>query len=137
MSYPIATPDLLAAAANDVEGIGSLLSTANAAAAAPTTTLLAAAGDEVSAAVAALFSGHAQYDQALSARVAAFHDQRPAKPANPENPANRAAPPLGLDSGAITHQRIQPPVTWHAFERVLTPLSESAPRAGDDVADRR
>jgi hypothetical protein len=37
----------LAVAANDVAGIGSSLSSANAAAATPTTAVLAAAGDEV------------------------------------------------------------------------------------------
>ena len=43
MSYVIAAPDMLAAAAADVAGIGSSLSAANAAAAAPTTGVLAAA----------------------------------------------------------------------------------------------
>jgi len=36
---------------------------------------VAAAGDEVSAAVASLFSGHGQAFQALGAQAAAFHDQ--------------------------------------------------------------
>ena len=39
----------------------------------PTTAVLAAAGDEVSAAIASLFSGHGQAFQALSAEAAAFH----------------------------------------------------------------
>ncbi len=37
--------------------------------------LLAAGADEVSAAVAAVFSSYAQQYQALSAAAAAFHDQ--------------------------------------------------------------
>ena len=41
----------------------------------PTTTVVAAAEDEVSAAIASLFSGHAQEYQALSAQAAAFHSQ--------------------------------------------------------------
>ncbi|EUA86939.1 PE family protein [Mycobacterium ulcerans str. Harvey] len=41
----------------------------------PTMGALAAGADEVSAAVAAVFSGHAQAYQALGAQVAAFHDQ--------------------------------------------------------------
>ena len=60
MSYVIAATDMLAAAAADVAGIGSSLSEAHAAAAAPTTAVIAAAEDEVSAAIASLFSGHAQ-----------------------------------------------------------------------------
>ncbi len=42
MSYVIAAPELLAAAASDVAGIGSSLSAANAAATAPTTSVVAA-----------------------------------------------------------------------------------------------
>ena len=42
---------------------------------APTTGVLAPAEDEVSAAIAAMFSAHGQGFQALSARAAAFHDQ--------------------------------------------------------------
>ncbi len=73
MSYVIAAPEMLAAAAADVAGIGSSLSAAHAVAAAPTTAVMAAAEDEVSAAIATLFSGHAQQYQALSAQAAAFH----------------------------------------------------------------
>jgi PE family len=73
MSYVIAAPEILAGAAADVAGIGSSLNAANAAATARTTVVLAAAEDEVSAAIASLFSGHAQQFQDLSARAAAFH----------------------------------------------------------------
>ncbi len=69
MSFVIAAPDLLVAAAADVAGIGSSITAANAAAALPTTALVAAAEDEVSAAIAALFSGHAQEYQALGAQA--------------------------------------------------------------------
>jgi triacylglycerol lipase len=75
MSYVIAAPDMLAAAAADVAGIGSSLSEANAAAAASTTRVIAAAGDEVSAAIASLFSSRGTAFQALSAQAAAFHAQ--------------------------------------------------------------
>ena len=75
MSYVIAAPEALAAVASDVAGIGSTLSTANAAASGPTTGLLAAGADEVSAAVAALFSEHGQAFQALTSQAAAFHAQ--------------------------------------------------------------
>ena len=50
-------------------------SAANATAAASTTRVIAAAEDEVSAAIASLFSGHAQAFHALSAQAADFHSQ--------------------------------------------------------------
>ncbi|ORB61991.1 PE family protein, partial [Mycobacterium shinjukuense] len=71
----VVAPDMVAAAASDLTGIGSTIAAANAAAAGPTTRVLAAAGDEVSAAIAALFATHAQEYQALSAQVASFHDE--------------------------------------------------------------
>ncbi|ORW07517.1 hypothetical protein AWC15_20015 [Mycobacterium lacus] len=55
--------------------IGSSIRAANLVALAPTSTLMAAAGDEVSAAIASLFSGHAQEYQAIGARAAVFHEQ--------------------------------------------------------------
>ena len=75
MSYVVAVPELVASAASDLAGIGSGLTAAHAAAAAPTTAVVAAAGDEVSAAIASLFSGHGQAFQSLSAQAAAFHSQ--------------------------------------------------------------
>ena len=75
MSYVVAAPEFLASAASDLSGIGSSLSAGHAVAAVPTTAVVAAAGDEVSAAVASLFSGHGQAFQALGALAAAFHDQ--------------------------------------------------------------
>ena len=75
MSYAIAEPEFVTAAATDLAGIGSSLSEANAAAAASTARVLAPAEDEVSAAIAAVFSAHGQSFQALSSQAAAFHDQ--------------------------------------------------------------
>ncbi len=75
MSYVIAIPEVVTAAAADLAGIGSTIEGANAAAAGPTTNLLAAAEDEVSTAIAALFGTHAREFQALSAQAAAFHNQ--------------------------------------------------------------
>ncbi|MGB9306340.1 MAG: PE family protein [Mycobacterium sp.] len=74
MSFVIAASQMVTAAATDLANIGSALSAANAAAATQTT-VLAAAEDEVSAAIAAVFSAHGQGFQALSAQAAAFHDQ--------------------------------------------------------------
>ncbi|WP_415624218.1 PE family protein, partial [Mycobacterium intermedium] len=70
MSYIVVTPDLFSTAAADLESIGLSVRAANAAAAGATTSMVAAAGDEVSAAIAALFSSHAADYQALSAQAA-------------------------------------------------------------------
>jgi PE family len=75
VSFLTAAPEALATAASDLAGIGSTISTANAAAAAPTTGLLAAAEDEVSTQIAALFAQHAHGYQQLSTQVAAFHEE--------------------------------------------------------------
>ncbi|WP_082658711.1 PE family protein, partial [Mycobacterium gordonae] len=75
MSFAIASPELITDAATSLAKLGSTITAANAAAAAPTTRLLAAAGDEVSAAIAAMFSQQASTYQALSTQVAAFHGQ--------------------------------------------------------------
>lgn len=71
----VVIPQLLSAAASEVAGVGAAVGAANAAAVGPTTGLLAAAQDEVSAAVAALFSTHGLGYQVLSAHAAAFHEQ--------------------------------------------------------------
>ncbi|WP_142996198.1 PE family protein, partial [Mycobacterium kansasii] len=75
MSFVIATPDVVALAAADLADIGSTLTAANAAAAVPTSGLAAAAADEVSKAIAAVFSSYAQQYQALSAQVATLQGQ--------------------------------------------------------------
>lgn len=75
MSFLFVAPDLLMTAAVDAAGIGSAMTAANLAALAPTSALAAAAADEVSAAIASLFSGHAQAYQAASVQAAAFHEQ--------------------------------------------------------------
>src|SRR6516165_6570735 len=75
MSYLVAAPEFLASAATDLSNIGSAVTASNAAAAAQTTNVLAAADDEVSAAIAAVFSAHGQGFQALGAQAAAFHHQ--------------------------------------------------------------
>ncbi|MCV7078107.1 PE family protein, partial [Mycobacterium szulgai] len=75
MSFMFASPQLMAAAAADVAGIGSTVSAAAHTASANTTQLLSAAGDEVSTSIAALFSAHGQQFQAINAQAATFHDQ--------------------------------------------------------------
>ena len=73
MSYLIATPELVAAAAGNLTGIHLALGNAAAAASGPTTGLLAAAADEVSAAISQLFGSYGQQFQALNAQATAFH----------------------------------------------------------------
>ncbi len=75
MSYVIAAPDIIGSAATDLVTIGSTLKVAGAVAAAPTTKIVAAAEDEVSAAIAAVFSAHGEGFQALGAQAAAFHER--------------------------------------------------------------
>jgi hypothetical protein len=75
MSFLLAEPQVMAAAAAELEGIGSALGAASAAAAGPTSTVLAAAGDEVSAAIADLFGGYGQEYQVLLRRVSVFQNQ--------------------------------------------------------------
>ncbi|WP_459797685.1 PE family protein, partial [Mycobacterium riyadhense] len=75
MSYVVVAPELLSAAAGDVAGVGSVLSSAVAGAAPATTGVAAAAADEVSEAIAALFGSHGQEFQAISVRAEAFRQQ--------------------------------------------------------------
>ncbi|MCV7077479.1 PE family protein, partial [Mycobacterium szulgai] len=75
MSFVVAAPEALAAAAADLSDLGWVLSAVNAAAATSTTSLTVAAADEVSAAVAAVFGSYAQAYQRLSAQAAGFHSQ--------------------------------------------------------------
>ena len=73
MSNLFEVPDAVAAAAGDLDNIGSTISQANSAAAFPTTGLVAAGADDVSLGVAQLFGAHAQDYQALGAQLEAFH----------------------------------------------------------------
>jgi hypothetical protein len=75
MSYVVAAPGMLAAAAADVAAVGSTVSAAHLAAAAPTVALTPAAADEVSAGIAQLFSRCAQEYHALAGQAAAFSEQ--------------------------------------------------------------
>jgi hypothetical protein len=74
MSFVTTEPELLTAAAGNLQGIGSSMTAGNAAAAAPTTGVVPAAADEVSALTAAQFAAHAELYQAVSAQAAAIHE---------------------------------------------------------------
>jgi hypothetical protein len=75
MSFVVMVPESLMSAAAELEHIGSALDSAHAVAAIATTRLVAAGADEVSAAVAALFSEHGQAFRALSTHASAFHQE--------------------------------------------------------------
>ena len=75
MSYVIAAPEMMAAAATDLANVGSDLSAAHSAAAQATVALTPAAADEVSVGIAHLFSKHAAGFQALAGQAAVSHDQ--------------------------------------------------------------
>ena len=74
MSFVTTQPEVLAAAAGDLHGVGSVMAIHNAAAAGPTTGVIPAAADEVSALTAAQFAMHAQLYQTVAAQAAAIHE---------------------------------------------------------------
>lgn len=75
MSFVIAEPELVQAAAQNLAGIRSTLGDAAAAAAGPTTAVVAAAEDQVSASVAALFGAFGEEYQVLNAQAQVFHGE--------------------------------------------------------------
>lgn len=74
MSFVTTQPEALTSAAGALQGIGTSISSQNAAAAAPTTGVVPAAADEVSALTAVQFAAHAQMYQSVSAQAAAIHE---------------------------------------------------------------
>src|ERR1700751_5871131 len=74
MSFVTTQPEVLTAAAGNLQGIGSSRMAGNAPAAAPTTGVVPAAADEVSALTAAQFAAHASLYQAVSAQATAIHE---------------------------------------------------------------
>jgi len=74
MSFVTTQPEMLTAAANQLQGIGTATVAQNEAVAAPTTGVIPAAADEVSALTAAQFASHAQMYQTVSAQAAAMHE---------------------------------------------------------------
>jgi PE family protein len=73
MSFVNIVPEMLSAAAGNLQSVGSTMQAYNAAALAPTTGLIPAAADEVSALTAMQFAAHGQMYQAVSAQAAAIH----------------------------------------------------------------
>lgn len=75
MTYVSISPEIVASAAADIESIGETLARVHTAVAGPTTSVVSAAADEVSTAIAALFSQHAVDYRVLAAQAATFHEQ--------------------------------------------------------------
>lgn len=73
MSFVTTHPEVMTAAALDLQGVGSQMAAGNAAVAGPTTGVVPAAADEVSALTAAQFSTHAAMYQAVSSQASAVH----------------------------------------------------------------
>ena len=74
MSFVTTLPAMLAAAAGELQSIGTVVAAGNTAAAAPTTGVVPAAADEVSALTAAQFAAHGVLYQELSAQASAIHE---------------------------------------------------------------
>jgi hypothetical protein len=74
MSFVTTQPEMLAAAAGDLQGIGTAMAAHNMAAAAPTTGVIPAAADEVSVLTAMQFAVQAQMYQAVGAQAVAIHE---------------------------------------------------------------
>lgn len=75
MSFLTTLPDLLLAAAGQLQSIGSAVTAANSTAAFPITGVVPAAADEVSAVTAATFAAYGQQYQAISAQASMIHEQ--------------------------------------------------------------
>lgn len=75
MSFLVATPEMVTAAAGNLADIGSTLNQAAAAAAGSTTSIAAAAADGVSTAISRLFARYGRQFQDLIARAATFHNE--------------------------------------------------------------
>ena len=74
MLFVTTQPEMLAATAGKLTGIGSAMAAQNAVTATPTMGVVPAAADEVSALIATQFAAHAANYQAVSAQAAAVHD---------------------------------------------------------------
>jgi hypothetical protein len=75
MSMVSAQPEMLAAAAAELQALNAAVWAGNAAAAAPTTGVVPAAADVVSMLTAAQFASHARLYQQISAQAAAVREQ--------------------------------------------------------------
>ncbi|MCV7199536.1 PecA family PE domain-processing aspartic protease [Mycobacterium angelicum] len=75
MSVLLVNPDYFTSATTDLENVGASMRSVNTAAAIPTTALEAASLDEISVAIAKLFTEHGQQYQAVAGQVAASYEE--------------------------------------------------------------
>ena len=73
MSYVSVAPEIVSAAADNLQSVGSRIHAQNTAALGATTGLVPAASDEVSVLTAMQFAAHARAYQAVSAQATAIH----------------------------------------------------------------
>ncbi|MGC2654022.1 MAG: PE family protein [Mycobacterium sp.] len=74
MTFVTTQPEIMIAAAGDLQTVGTAVAAGNAAAATSTTGVVPAASDQVSALTAARFAAHAVSYQSVSAQAAAIHE---------------------------------------------------------------
>jgi hypothetical protein len=106
--------ELLETASQDTTGIGAMLEEAHQAAARQTTATAAAGEDEISRAIAALFSGHGQQYQALAAQAQAFHQQFAANLKGAASTYSTVEQQIGQtlrDEITVAEQQVDPPIT--------------------------
>ncbi|MBX9642103.1 MAG: PE-PPE domain-containing protein [Mycobacteriaceae bacterium] len=111
MSYLLTAPETLAAAATDVDGIAAAIHSANAGAAGRTSGLLAAAGDEVSAALAALFSAYSAEYQAVVKQASVFQSDFANALSNAASAYTQAEALNGTLLSAPAAATLAPPIT--------------------------
>ncbi len=115
MSYVIAAPEMMTAAATDLGSIGSTLSAAHITAALPTAAVIPAAADEVSASIAHLFSQYGGGFQALGGKASVFHDQF----------VQNLKASAGAYTGAeATNAALLPPLIGSLFSTLATSLPQ-------------
>ncbi|WP_252980105.1 PE family protein [Mycobacterium riyadhense] len=125
MASVIASPEVVAGAAADLSALGSTISRASEAAAGVTTAVGSAAADEVSVAIAELFSQHARDYQVLAARAAEFHDEFAQLLAAAGNAYGEAERPHRMHWGRSPRK---PGHCWCRWSATLRPAQQEQPR---------
>ncbi|TDK98271.1 PE-PPE domain-containing protein [Mycobacterium paragordonae] len=123
MSYLLTAPESLAAAATDVNGIAAAIHAANAAAAGRTSGLLAAAGDEVSAAVANLFSAYGDEYQAVVKQASLFQSQFTRTLSNAASAYTQAEALNGALLNGVQSLLTQPPTAAGPAATLANPIT--------------
>lgn len=119
--------DALAVAGGSLTNIGGWIDEANTMVAGPTSAIIPAAADEVSAALAELFSSHGQLWQALAAQAATFHQQFVG--------TLQAAQNVYQSAESANAQAVAPGIGENIFYANLSgPSGPNAPGIGENIA---